>query len=159
MRARSRLMLALSVLFCASGASAQSNPPAPADSACPIFPVSNADSSLRWTSLRTNNSLLCRAVRSDNGNEVFALTLTNKVAFKLEGKMRKERGEIQGQKVWWHRGEIAGRPTEVVRETLLQLGSNRVVHIYIRSDDAGEVARYQQVVQGLQFAAPDIAKR
>jgi hypothetical protein len=159
MRARSMLVLALPALFCASGAFAQSAQPAPADSACPMLPVGNLESNLRWTSLRTDNALLCRALRNDNGSEAFALTMTKKVGFKLESDMREEKGNIQGQQVWWHRSEIAGRPTEVVRETLLKLSSDRVVHIYIRSGDASEVARYQQLVQTLQFAAPDIAKR
>ncbi len=159
MRARSMLLLALSALFCVFHASAQSAPSVATDSACPMLPASDSNGGLSWASLRTDTAVLCRALRNDNGKEAFALTLTKKVGFKLEIDMREEQGEIQGRKVWWHRGEIAGRPTEVVRETLLKLDSNRVVHIYIRSGDAREVARYQQIVQGLQFEAPDIAKR
>ena len=39
------------------------------------------------------------------------------------------------------------------------LDSGRVVHIFIRTEDANTLTRYQQVVQALDFAVPSVAAR
>jgi hypothetical protein len=154
MRRHFPFLLALSAVLYSSSAFAQS---APVDADCPTLPAEA--SSLHWASLRTDGALLCRALRNDNGREAFALTMSKKVAFKLDSKSREEQSEIEGHKIWWHRSEIAGQPKEVVRETLVKLSSDRIAHIYIRSEDATEVARYQRLVQSLQFATSNVAKR
>ena len=156
---RVRHAFAVSALFCAlfNAPAAVAQTATQADGACPMLPSDGGG--LYWTALRTVSALLCRAMRNADNREAFALTMTRKVSFRLENDMREEEGEIEGRKVWWHRSEIAGRPNEVVRETLLKLGSDRVAHIYIRSDNAAEVARYQQLVQGLRFQASDLAQR
>jgi hypothetical protein len=149
------VLAALAALF-ASNVCAQAASVATVDNGCPTLPVDS--NGLHWTSLRTESALLCRALR-DDGREAFALTMTQKVGFRLESQAREEQGRIQGRKVWWHRSEIAGQPNEVVRETLVKLDSDRIAHIYIRSENAAEVAQYQQLVQSLQFATADIASR
>jgi hypothetical protein len=152
-RIRTALVFAAFAVLFSSSAFAQS---ATIGNGCPMLPVDG--SGLHWTTLRTKSVLLCRALR-DDGREAFALTITKKVGFKLESESREEKGQIQGHNVWWHRSEIAGRPNEVVRETLVKLGSDQIAHIYIRSENATEVAQYQQLVQSLQFATTDIASR
>ncbi len=147
--------LPLPWLLWAAGVSAQS--PA-SEASCPTLPAA-AMVDLQWNVLQTDSALLCRAVRKDSGVEAFALTLTRKSPFKPENNLREEAGQIEGKKLWWYRGEIAGRPNELVRETLAKLGSGSVVHVFIRTTDAGVLNRYQQVVQNLDFTAPSVAAR
>lgn len=151
MNPMSSLPLVLSAALFASTASAQSAP------ACPTLP-SEAATDLSWTTLRTDSALLCRAMDTA-GQEAFAVTVARKSPFKPNGSMREESGEMQGQKLWWYRSEIAGRPNELVRETLVKLGADRVVHVFIRTTDKDIMGRYQRVVQGLQFDAGNVARR
>jgi hypothetical protein len=155
MRPQAFLSIALISLWCASGAFAQS---VPSGASCPTLPPAAMDD-LQWVTLQTDSALLCRAVHKQNGAEAFALTLTRKSPFKPDGSLREEEGRIQGKKLWWYRSEIAGRPNDLVRETLLKLGSERVVHVFIRTTDSDTMTRYQQLVQGLDFTAPSVATR
>lgn len=150
MNPMSSLPFVLSAALFASTASAQSAP------ACPTLPSDAAN--LQWTTLRTDSALLCRAMDA-NGQEAFAVTVARKSPFKPTGSLREESGEMQGQKLWWYRTEIAGRPDELVRETLVKLGGDRVVHVFIRTSDKDTMGRYQRVVQGLQFDAGNVAQR
>lgn len=147
----SSLSFALSAALLASTASAQSAP------ACPTLPSDAADD-LRWTTLKTDSALLCRAMDAA-GQEAFAVTVSRKSPFKPNGSLREEAGQMQGQKLWWYSTEIAGRPNEIVRETLVKLGADRVVHVFIRTTDKDTMGRYQRVVQGLQFDAGNVATR
>lgn len=144
-------LVALSAALFASTASAQSA------ASCPTMPL-EAATDLRWTTLRTDSALLCRAMDAA-GQEAFAVTVARKSPFKPNGSLREESGEMQGQKLWWYRTEIAGRPNELVRETLVKLGGDRVVHVFIRTSDKDTMGRYQRVVQGLQFDATNVAQR
>lgn len=146
----SSLPFLLSAALFASAASAQSAP------ACPTLPSDAAN--LQWTTLRTDSALLCRAMDAA-GQEAFAVTVARKSPFKPTGSLREESGEMQGQKLWWYRTEIAGRPDELVRETLVKLGGDRLVHVFIRTSDKDTMGRYQRVVQGLQFDAGNVAQR
>jgi hypothetical protein len=124
--------------------------------ACPSLPP---DADLSWNILRTDTALLCRAIRGDNGQEAFALTLSQKSPFKPDSNFREERGVLQGEKFWWYRGEIAGRPKELVRETLVKLNRDQVAHVFIRTEDPATLGRYQGIVQGLQFDGGAFAAR
>ncbi len=125
--------------------------PAPAQTSpeCPLLPPDAA--TLRWDVLRTDSALLCRAVDRDTGKEAFAVTLMRKSPFRPDSALREEQGTIQGERVWWYRGEIAGRPNLLVRETLVKVGKDQIAHVFIRTSDADALGRYQNVVQGLQF--------
>jgi hypothetical protein len=125
--------------------------PAPAQTSpeCPLLPQDAA--TLRWDVLRTDSALLCRAVDRDTGKEAFAVTLMRKSPFRPDSALREEQGTIQGERVWWYRGEIAGRPNLLVRETLVKVGQDQIAHVFIRTSDAEALGRYQNVVQGLQF--------
>lgn len=141
----SSLPFVLSAALFASTASAQSAP------ACPTLP-SDAANDLRWNILKTDSALLCRAM-DGAGQEAFAVTVARKSPFKPTGSLREESGQMQGQNFWWYRTEIAGRPDELVRETLVKLGPDRVMHVFIRTTDKDTMGRYQRVVQGLKFDA------
>lgn len=117
---------------------------------CPNLPQEAADS-LKWQVTQMPTSLLCRAMRTDNGEEAFALTISTQAPFKLDSAMRDKEGTLEGQKMWWYRSEIAGRPDEQVRETMVKLGSNKVVHAFIRTDNSDTLNHYMQMVQGLRF--------
>jgi hypothetical protein len=155
MRLKTSLFIYLAGMLCAAGAHAQS---IPSNVDCPSLPSGTA-SDLQWVAMRTDTALLCRAVSKDNGAEAFALTLTRKSPFKPDSDLREEQGRIGGKKLWWYRSEIAGRPNELVRETLLKLDSGAVAHVFIRTSDATALTRYQQVVQDLDFAKPNVATR
>ncbi len=146
----SSLPFVLSAALFASTASAQSAP------ACPTLPPDAAN--LQWTTLQTDSALLCRAMDAA-GQEAFAVTVARKSPFKPTSSLREESGQLQGQKLWWYRTEIAGRPDELVRETLVKLSADRVVHVFIRTSDKDTMGRYQRVVQGLQFDAGNVAQR
>ena len=149
-------LIAASCLLCAVGLSyAQS---APSTVTCPTLP-DTVMIELQWVVLRTDSALLCRAVSKDGGNEAFALTLSLKSPFKPDRNLRAEQGQIEGKTLWWYRAEIAGRPNALLRETLVKLDSGRVMHAFIRTEDAGILTRYQQIVQALDFAAPSVAVR
>ncbi len=147
----SSLPFVLSAVLFSSTVSAQSAP------ACPTLPA-DAANVLRWTALQTDTALLCRAMDAA-GEEAFAVTVTRKSPFKPTGSLREESGEMQGKKVWWYRTEIAGQPDQLVRETLLKLDGDRVVHVFIRTSDKNTMGRYQRVVQGLQFDVGNVAQR
>lgn len=151
MNPMSSLPLVLSAALFASTACAQSAPE------CPTLP-SEAATDLRWTSLQTDSALLCRAMDTA-GQEAFAVTVARKSPFKPNSSLREESGQMQGQSLWWYRTEIAGRPNELVRETLVKLGGDRVVHVFIRTTDKDIMGRYQRVVQGLQFDTANVARR
>ncbi len=152
MNVKSSLSLVFSAALFAGSASAQSTPE------CPTLPP-DAASDFHWTILRTDSALLCRALSNDTEQEAFAVTVTAKSPFRPDGSLREEQGQLQGQKLWWYRGEIAGRPNELVRETLLKLDAKRIVHVFIRTDNADTMTRYQQLVQGLTFNPSIVATR
>ncbi len=155
MRLHACLSVPLVILSCATCAYAQSA--ASTTASCPALPATTDD--LEWVVLQTDSALLCRAVQKNNGTERFALTMTRKSPFAPVGSLREERGQIQGKKLWWYRSEISGRPDELVRETLVKLGPERVVHVFIRTTDASTLSHYQQVVQNLDFSSTSVAAR
>ena len=97
---------------------------------CPALP-SYVAQSLRWEVLRLPNILMCRAMRTEDGAEAFALT------FSSESPL----------------SEIANDPTLLIREALIQLGEQRVVHIMVRTSDAETLAKYQRLALSLTFSA------
>jgi hypothetical protein len=157
MKSKSPMSLLLSTAF-AGLLLAGTAPDATAQTAtaCPSLPQ---DAGLSWNILRTDTLLLCRAMQNDSGQEAFALTLSRKSPFRPDSELREEQGRLQGEKFWWYRGEIAGRPKELVRETLVKLNGDHVVHVFIRTEDPATLGRYQGVVQSLQFDGGAFAAR
>lgn len=127
-----------------------------AASPCPALPTAAAD--LVWTDMQAGTLHLCRAIDAQ-GREAFAVTISRDSPFKPQRVLREESGSFGGETLWWYRSEIAGRPDELVRETLLEIDRNRVAHVVIRTRDAAELKQYQNVVENLRFGDPGLARR
>lgn len=127
-----------------------------AGSPCPTLPADGAE--LTWTDMQAGSLHLCRAINVD-GQEAFAVTISSSSPFKPERNLRSEKGRFGDDTLWWYRSEIAGRPNELVREALLEVDRNRVAHVVIRTGDAEQLKRYQQIVENLGFGDPGLAQR
>lgn len=88
---------------------------------------------------------------TESGEEVFALTISPASPFKSRDRDRAEQGMLNGKQVQWYRGELPSSPELLIRETLIQLRQERVVHIVVRTTDAETLAKYQQLVLSLPF--------
>lgn len=132
-------------------ASAQNTPQAPlAD--CPAFPADAAES-MRWEVLRVPNTLLCRAILTEGGGEAFALTISPESPFKPRRGDRAETGTLNGRELQWYRGEVPNDKNGLIRETLIQVGEEQVVHVFLRATDPETLAKRQQAVLSLPFPA------
>lgn len=117
---------------------------------CPALPA-DATESLRWEVLRVPNMLLCRAISTENGAEAFALTVSPESPFRPRRGDRAEEGMLNGKEVQWYRGDVPNEPTVLIREALIRLREERVVHVFMRANDAETLARRQQMVLSLPF--------
>ena len=117
---------------------------------CPALPA-DAGESLRWEVLRVPNMLLCRAMSTENGAEAFALTVSPESPFKPRRGDRAEEGMLNGREVQWYRGDVPNEPTVLIREALIELREERVVHVFMRANDAETLAKRQQMVLSLPF--------
>jgi hypothetical protein len=145
-------LLSLAAMW-AGAASAQTSPENLfAD--CPALPADAAES-LRWSVLRAPDMLFCRALRIDNGDEAFALTVTRESPFKPRRSYRAEVGTLNGREVQWYRGELPNQPSVLIRETLIRFGEDRVVHISLRASDMETLLRHQQMVLSLPLPTPE----
>lgn len=123
---------------------------------CPALPAAGAD--LVWTDMQAGDLHLCRAIDAQ-GREAFAVTISRDSPFKPQRALREEAGRFGDETLWWYRSEIAGRPDELVRETLLDIDRNRVAHVVIRTESPAELKQYQNVVENLRFGDPGLAQR
>lgn len=114
---------------------------------CPRLP---SDSGLTWTERSSETFVICRAVTED-GREVFGLYLAADSPFQPRRANREERGVINGQDIRWYSGEVASDPDKLVRETLLELDEDRVVHIWLHADSAQEMQQSMGIVEELRF--------
>jgi hypothetical protein len=128
-------------------ASAQDSPPAPLKD-CPAFPADAAES-MRWEVLRVPDTLLCRALLTEGGTEAFALTVSPESPFKPRRGDRAEVGVFGGREVQWYRGEVPNDKAGLIRETLIRVGEEQVVHVFMRATDPETLARRQQMVLSL----------
>ena len=143
------LSLALFWAGAASGQTAAQD----AFSDCPTLPADSA-SSLRWEVLRIPNMLLCRALRTDDATEAFALTISPESPFKPRRGDRAEVGNLNGRAVQWYRGIVPNEPDVLIRETLIEVREDLVIHIFMRAKDAETLARHQQFVLSLPIPPP-----
>ncbi len=137
-------LVSLAVLLCALtplGVLAQS------PASCPTLPV---DAGLRWEQLDGPGFLFCKAVRDSDGGEAFAVTISRESPFKPRRTDRAEEASIAGAPAHWYRSEIAGA-SAIARETLVELGEDRVAHISLRAADEQAKAQAMQQVQALGF--------
>ena len=115
---------------------------------CPQLPAS---SGLTWEYKATGGSDFCRALRAD-GSEAFGLFISRKANFEPKRGNRAELGVIDGQSVYWYKGELATKPDVEVRETLVELPDGRVAHIWLQAQ-APELAPTLSQAQSLRFPA------
>jgi hypothetical protein len=144
-------LLSLAVL--SAGAASGQTAAQDALSDCPALPADTA-SSLRWEVLRIPNMLLCRAMRTDDATEAFALTISPESPFKPRRGDRAEVGTLNGRTVQWYRGEVPNEPNILIRETLIEVRKNQVIHIFMRAKDAETLAQHQQFVLSLPIPPP-----
>ncbi len=139
-------------LLWAGAANAQTAAQSPF-SDCPALPAETAES-LRWEVLRIPNMLLCRAIRTDDASEAFALTISEESPFKPRRGDRAEVGSLNGRQVQWYRGEVPNEPNTLIRETLIEVNKNQVIHVFMRANDPETLARRQQLVLSLPIPPP-----
>jgi hypothetical protein len=120
---------------------------------CPAFPTEIAQS-LRWETLRVPKMLLCRAMRTDDASEAFALTISEESPFKPRRGDRAEVANLNGRTIQWYRGEIPNEPNVLIREALIEVRKNLVIHIFMRAKDAETLAQHQQFVLSLPIPPP-----
>jgi len=115
---------------------------------CPQLPAS---SGLAWEYKASGGSDFCRALRAD-GSEAFGLYISRKANFEPKRGNRAENGVIDGQVVYWYKGELATKPDVEVRETLVELPDGRVAHIWLQAQ-APELAPALSQAQAIRFPA------
>jgi len=115
---------------------------------CPQLP---ANAGLAWEYKASGDSDFCRALRAD-GSEAFGLYISRKANFEPKRGNRAEEAVIDGQSIYWYKGELATRPDVQVRETLVQLPDGRVAHIWLQAP-APELAPTLNQVQSMRFPA------
>ncbi len=122
---------------------------------CPQLP---ADSGLTWTHQAAPAFDFCKAMRAD-GTQALGVFIGEESPFEPKGSNRAEAGTIEGQPIYWYRGELAGDPNVQVRETLVELGDDRVAHIWMKARNPQELAREMALAQGLRFSDSRISGR
>lgn len=134
----------LLLAFASFGAMAQ------ATTTCPALP---ADTGLRWEKLEGPGFVFCRALRSSDGSEAFALTLSQDSPFKPNRGDRAEESVIAGTQARWYRSEIAGDRDALAREALVELDSGQVAHFSLRASDEAQLHTLMQQVGEIDFAS------
>lgn len=117
---------------------------------CPTFP-SELVGIMRWEVLRVPNMLLCRALLTDSGAEAFALTISPESPFKPRRSDRAESARLNGRELIWYRSKPVNEPNVEVREALIEIAEDRVVHVSMRASDAQTLSKYQKYVLSLPF--------
>lgn len=115
--------------------------------ACPQLP---ADAGLSWEQRGNNAFVICSAVTAD-GSEAFGVSLSASSPFQGRRANREERGTVAGQDIHWYRAEVATQPDILVRETLVELGRNRVAHIWMRTPSEEALLERMLLVERLDF--------
>ena len=140
-------MLPLACLLAAGTAQAQ------AASECPLLP---GDAALSWSAMTGDDFVFCKALR-DNGDEVFAVMISNDSPFNPRRADRAEEAVIDGHEMHWYRAEIASAPDTEVREALIELDDGRVAHISLRASSEAELADALGQAQALRFRGPQLS--
>jgi hypothetical protein len=107
---------------------------------------------VRWDAMQIRDMLLCRALLNDSGAEAFAMTISEESPFRAKRALRAETGVLDGREVQWYRGEVANEPDAQIRETLIELEDERLVHIYLRAPDAVTLAARQKMAESLTLS-------
>lgn len=143
-------LFALVLLPLAGTAFAQS------DAGCPTLP---ADAGLEWEHKTGPGFDICRALRTSDHSQVFGVYLSSESPFEPKRSNRAEKGEIDGHQIRWYEGELATEPDMEVRETLVELGDDRIAHIWLdaRGEDALRAAI--ELAEGISFKSTQLSGR
>jgi hypothetical protein len=117
---------------------------------CPTLPVDMAQT-LRWDAMRIPDMLLCRAVLNQTGAEAFAMTISRESPFRAKRSLRAETGVLDGREVQWYRGDVGNEPNAHIRETLVELEDERLVHIFMRAPDPETLSAHQKMAESLKL--------
>jgi hypothetical protein len=118
---------------------------------CPALSEEMAKA-LRWDAMQIRDMLLCRALLNETGAEAFAMTISEESPFRAKRALRAESGILDGREVQWYRGEVANEPDAQIRETLIELEDERLVHIYLRAPDAETLAARQKMAESVKLS-------
>jgi hypothetical protein len=121
--------------------------------ACPQLP---ADSGLIWQQRGNDAFLICSAL-TRTGEEAFGLSLSADSPFQPRRSNREERGTVGGKEIRWYRAEVGTQPDLLVRETLVELGRDRVAHIWVRTHSEELLHSRLALVEQLEFDAPRLS--
>jgi hypothetical protein len=135
-------LLPLACLLLAGGALAQPV------GGCPMLP---ADSGVHWDKLDGPGFTYCKAIRTDDESQAFAVMIGRDSPFKPRRGNRAEATTINGREVAWYRSEIAADPDAIVREALVELGRNHVAHITLRAESEEQKLAAMRQVEMLRF--------
>jgi hypothetical protein len=94
--------------------------------------------------------LLPRPARGRLG--AFGLYISRKANFEPKRGNRAEAGAIDGQAMYWYKGELATKPNVEVRETLVELADGRVAHIWLQGEQQ-QLGGIIQQAQSIRFPA------
>lgn len=136
------LACVLACLLPAAWASAQSA------GHCPTLP---ADSGLHWDQLDGPDFTFCKAIRTADGTQAFAVMLGKDSPFKPSRADRAEESVIDGHAQRWYRSEVASNPDAIIRETLVELGRDRVAHITLHASSQAQKDEAMRQVEALRF--------
>lgn len=120
---------------------------------CPALPASTG---LRWEYRASADSDFCRALRAD-GSEAFGLYIASKSPFSPKRSDRAEASMIDGKAMHWYRGELAGKPDIQVRETLIEIGSGKVAHIWMQAASPDQLKEVIGQTEGLRFPTAQLS--
>lgn len=140
----------LACLLLAGAAQAQTMPD------CPALP---ADAGLEWERLDGPGFTFCKAIRTADGSQAFAVMLGRDSPFKPARANRAEDGVIDGRSVRWYSGEIAANPGAIVRETLVELDRNHVAHVTLRAASEEQKDAALRQVEALRFPQPLLTRK
>lgn len=123
---------------------------------CPSLPDG---SGLEWKEMQAPGLVFCKALRDDDGGEVFAVTIADKSPFKPNRSDRDAPMSIDGHDGYWYRSEVASAPQLQVRETLIDLGNGRVAHLTVRAASAAELPAALEKAEAVRFATTLVTQK
>lgn len=115
---------------------------------CPTLP---ANSGLGWEKLDSADFTFCKAIRASDASQAFAVMIADSSPFKPRRGDRAEETVIDGHEAHWYRGQLAGNPGVLVRETLIELNRDHVAHISFRANSESALTETIREVEGLRF--------
>lgn len=132
--------------------------PAPAASTpCPQLP---ANAGVNWQDISGPGFLFCKALRDSDGSQVMGVTFNTEPNFRPDPALKVGDAKMDGHDIGWYRASVAGVADTHVRETLIQLGDNLYVHVWLRADDVDAMNAAMKLAEELRFGnGPTLGQR